>query len=40
MPHDTDYPYGVSDTDFGSFFSDTAVLRFDTDFNKIYGKLF
>ena len=37
MPHDTEYP-SVSDTDFGGFLSDTAVLRFDTDCNKIYGE--
>ena len=27
------------DTDFGGFLSDTAVLRFDTDFNNIYGEI-
>ena len=31
MPHNYGLP--VSDTDFGDFLSDTAVLRFDTDFN-------
>ena len=31
--HNTFYGLPVSDTDFGGFLSDTAVLRFDTDFN-------
>jgi len=30
LPHDMDYP---------RFLSDTAVLRFDTDFNQIYGEI-
>ena len=29
----------LSDADFGCFLSDTAVLRFDTDFNNIYGEI-
>ena len=33
------YGLPVSDTDFGGFLSDTAVLHFDTDFNKIYGDI-
>ena len=37
MPHDTDYPYPIRIL--VGFLSDTAVLHFDTDFNKIYGDI-
>ena len=37
--HATWYGLPVSDTDFGDFLSDTAVLHFDTDFSKIYGDI-
>ena len=36
MPHDTDYPYPIRILAV-FFLADTAVLRYDTDFNKIYG---
>ena len=36
MPHDTDYPYQIRIL---GFLSDTAVLRFDSDFSKIYGDI-
>ena len=29
----------ITDTDVGGFLSDTTVLHFDTDFNKIYGDI-
>ena len=35
MPHDTDYRYPIRIL--AGFLSDTAVLRFDPDFNQIYG---
>ena len=37
MPHDTDYPYPIQIL--ALFLSDTAVLRFDTDFDKIYEEI-
>ena len=36
MQQDTDYPYPIRIL--AVFLSDTAVLRFDTDFNNIYGE--
>ena len=33
------YGLSVSETDYGGCVSDTAVLRFDTDFNYIYGEI-
>ena len=38
LRHATWYGLSLSDTDFGGFLSDTAVLRFDKDVNKIYGE--
>ena len=37
LPHDMDYPYPIRIL--VGFLSDTAVLHFDTDFNKIYGPI-